>query len=44
MKVKKISYQDITQKALGKTMKRALEGCLALLHFIFTINQLAFII
>ena len=37
MKVKKISYPDITNKALGKTMKRILEACLATLHFQFTI-------
>tara|TARA_B110000285_G_C14996869_1_gene549303 strand:+ start:128 stop:496 length:369 start_codon:yes stop_codon:yes gene_type:complete len=44
MLVKKISYPDIAEKALGKQGKKLIEVCLAVIHFQFTIAQLAFII
>lgn len=44
MLVKKISYPDIADKAMGRQGKKLIELCLAVIHFQFTIAQLAFIV
>ena len=44
MYLRKCSYIDIVNKALGKTWKKVIEWMLAFVQFQFTIAQLAFII